>query len=84
VDGTAVDSPQSLRAALLAYPDAFVQTLTEKLLMYAVGRPMHYSDMPFVRAIASDAARDDHRFSSLVLGIVQSPAFQMRVKKAGE
>jgi hypothetical protein len=84
VDGTAVDSPQTLRAALLSYPDAFVQTLTEKLLMYAVGRTMHYSDMPFVRAIASDAARDDHRLSALVVGIVNSPPFQMRVRKAEE
>ena len=80
VDGTAVSSPQSLRAALLAYPDAFEQTLTEKLLMYAVGRSAHYTDMPFVRAIVRDAARENHRFSSLVLGIVNSPPFQMRVK----
>ncbi|HEX5107087.1 MAG TPA: DUF1592 domain-containing protein [Vicinamibacterales bacterium] len=82
VDGTAVSSPQSLRAALLTYPDAFEQTLTEKLLMYAVGRSAHYTDMPFVRAIVRDAARENHRFSALVLGIVNSPPFQMRVKGA--
>jgi len=82
VDGTKVDSPQSLRAALAAYPDAFVQTLTEKLLMYAVGRRAHHTDMPFVRAIARDASREDYRFSSIVLGIVKSPPFQMRVKRA--
>ena len=80
VDGTPVSSPQSLRAALLAYPDAFEQTLTEKLLMYAVGRSAHYTDMPFVRAIVRDAARENHRFSALVLGIVNSPPFQMRMK----
>ncbi len=84
VDGTSVVSPQTLRAALMSYPDAFVQTLTEKLLMYAVGRSSHYTDMPFVRAIARDAARDDHRFSSIVMGIVNSPPFQMRVKTAEE
>jgi hypothetical protein len=82
VDGTPVSSPQSLRAALLAYPDAFSQTLTEKLLMYGVGRSAHYTDMPFVRAIGAAAARDDYRFSAFVLAIVDSPAFQMRVKKA--
>jgi hypothetical protein len=82
VDGTAVDSPQSLRAALLRYPDAFVQTFTEKLLMYAVGRTMHHSDMPYVRAIARGAARDEYRVSSIVMGIVTSPPFQMRVRKA--
>ena len=84
VDGTAVASPQSLRTALLGYPDAFEQTLTEKLLMYAVGRAAHHTDMPFVRQIAGNAAREGHRFSSLVLGIVNSPPFQMRVKRAEE
>jgi hypothetical protein len=84
VDGTAVNGPQGLRAALLTYPDAFEQTLIEKLLMYAVGRSTHYTDMPFVRTIARDAARDNHRFSSIVLGIVNSPPFQMRVRAADE
>ncbi len=78
VDGTPIDGPASLRAALLNYPDAFAQTLTEKLLMYAVGRRAQYYDMPSVRAIARDAARQDYRFSALVLGIVNSQAFQMR------
>ncbi len=84
VDGTAVDSAQSLRKALLQYPDAFVQTMTEKLLMYAAGRASHSYDMPAVRAITHDAARNDYRFSSIVLGIVSSKPFQMRVKKAEE
>jgi hypothetical protein len=79
VDGTAVDGAESLRAALLSYPDAFLQTLTEKLMMYGVGRTAHYYDMPAIRSIARDAAREDYRFSSLVIGIVNSPAFQMRV-----
>jgi len=84
VDGTTIDGAESLRKALVGYSDAFLQTLTEKLLMYAVGRTAHHYDMPVVRAIARDAARDDYRFSSLVIGIVKSPAFQMRVKKAEE
>jgi hypothetical protein len=84
VDGTTVDGAGSLRKALLSYPDAFVQTMTEKLLMYAVGRAMHYYDMPVVRSVARDVASTDYRFSSLVLGIVNSQPFQMRIKKAEE
>jgi len=84
VDGTPVNGVESLRAALMQYPDAFAQTLTEKLLMYAVGRTAHHYDMPVVRAIARDAARDNHRFSSVVMGIVTSQPFQMRVRKASE
>jgi hypothetical protein len=84
VDGTPVDGVQSLRSALLSYPDAFSQTLIEKLLMYAVGRTAHHYDMPAVRAIARDAARDGYRFSSVVMGIVNSQPFQMRIKKAEE
>jgi Protein of unknown function (DUF1592)/Protein of unknown function (DUF1588)/Protein of unknown function (DUF1587)/Protein of unknown function (DUF1595)/Protein of unknown function (DUF1585) len=79
VDGTPIDGVESLRKALLSYPDAFVQTLTEKLLMYAVGRTAHYYDMPAVRAITREAARHDYRFSSIVLGIVGSAPFQMRM-----
>jgi hypothetical protein len=84
VDGTAIDGVETLRAALIGYPDAFTQTLTEKLLMYAVGRTAHHYDMPVVRAITRGAARDDYRFSSLVMGIVTSQPFQMRVKKGEE
>jgi hypothetical protein len=84
VDGTALDGVDSLRNALLARPDAFVQTMTEKLLMYGVGRATHYYDMPAVRTITRDAAHNDYRFSSLVLGIVNSKPFQMRIKKAEE
>jgi hypothetical protein len=84
VDGTAVNGVESLRSALMQYPDAFAQTLTEKLLMYAVGRTAHHYDMPVVRAVARDAGRDNYKFSSLVMGIVNSQPFQMRVKKAAE
>jgi len=84
VDGTALDGVESLRAALLRYPDAFVQTMAEKLLMYAAGRSTHHYDMPAVRAITRDAAKNDYRFSALVTAIVSSEPFQMRVKKAEE
>ena len=83
VDGTRVDGPSSLRQALLDHPQAFVGTMTEKLLMYAVGRETKYYDMPVVRSIMRDAASDHYRFSDLVLGIVKSAPFQMRVREAG-
>jgi hypothetical protein len=79
VDGTAVDGPAALRKALLARSDVFVAVLTEKLLMYGVGRETKYTDMPAVRAIMRDASRNRYRFSDLILGVVKSPAFQMRV-----
>jgi cytochrome c551/c552 len=82
VDGTRVDGPSSLRKALLDRPEAFVGTMTEKLLMYAVGRETKYYDMPVVRAIMKDTASDRYRFSELVLGIVKSAPFQMRIKEA--
>jgi cytochrome c551/c552 len=82
VDGTPVEGPATLRKALLGRPEAFVGTLTEKLLMYGVGRETRYYDMPVVRTIMRDAARDRYRFSDLVLGIVQSAPFQMRMKEA--
>jgi cytochrome c551/c552 len=82
VDGTRVDGPSSLRKALLDRPEAFVGTVTEKLLMYALGRETKYYDMPVVRAVMSDSAHDRYRFSELVLGIVKSAPFQMRMKEA--
>ena len=77
-DGTAFDGAAGLRGALLQRPDLFVTTLTEKLLTYALGRGIEPYDAPAIRAIVRDAARDDHRFSSIVLGIVGSMPFQMR------
>jgi hypothetical protein len=84
VDGSALDGVDSLRSALLRYSDAFAQTMAEKLLMYGTGRSTHYYDMPAVRGITRDAAKNDYRFSSLVTAIVASEPFQMRVKKAEE
>jgi hypothetical protein len=80
VDGTKLSGPDTLRQALVSRSDAFVTTATEKLLTYAVGRAVHYYDMPVVRSVIRDAARNDYRFSSLVLGIVKSVPFQMKVK----
>jgi hypothetical protein len=82
VDGTPVDGASSLRKALLDRPEAFVATMTEKLLMYGAGRETKYYDMPVVRSVMRNAARDRYRFSELVLGIVKSAPFQMRVKEA--
>ena len=77
-DGTKINGPDDLRKALVANPDQFVQTLTEKLMTYALGRTVEYRDMPTVRQIARDDARDGYRFSSLVMAIVNSEQFQMR------
>ena len=77
-DGTKVDGVVSLRKALLSRPELFAGTLTEKLLTYALGRGLDYRDMPAVRAILRDASRDNYRFSTLILGVVHSTAFQMR------
>ena len=77
-DGSKVNGPDDLRKALLANPDQFVQTLTEKLMTYALGRTVGYHDMPTVRAIVRASAKDDYRFSSVVMNIVNSEPFQMR------
>ena len=76
VDGTPVNSPADLRQALMKRPEQFVQTMTEKLMTYALGRSVEYYDMPAVRAIVRNAARDNYRLSSIVLGIVRSAPFQ--------
>jgi mono/diheme cytochrome c family protein len=81
VDGTKLDGPASLRLALLSRSGVFVQTMTEKLLTYGTGRALKYYDMPVVRSIDREAARNDNRFSSLIVGIVKSDPFQMRVKQ---
>jgi hypothetical protein len=72
----------ALRTALLERDDQFVQALTEKLMMYAIGRELEYYDMPQVRAVVRAARAEDYRFSALVLGVVQSDAFRMQRKYA--
>ncbi len=84
LDGTPVDSPKALREALLKRPNVFVGTFTEKLLTYALGRGLDDKDMPTVRAIVRSAEQNDDRFSSIVLGIVKSVPFEMKVKVAQE
>ncbi len=76
-DGTPLDGPASLRSAILRYSDAFINTLTENLMAFAIGRRVEHFDMPSIRSITDEAATNDNRFSSLVLGIVKSPAFRM-------
>lgn len=77
-DGTMFNGPAELRGALLSRPDRFVTTLTEKLMIYALGRGIEYYDLPVIRSIVRDSERNDYRFSSLVLDIVDSQPFQMR------
>jgi mono/diheme cytochrome c family protein len=79
MDGTRVDGVVTLRSALLKDPEIFVGTLTEKLLIYALGRGLGYYDMPSVRAIVRDSAKQNYRFSSLIQGIVRSTPFQKRI-----
>lgn len=79
-DGTPVDGPVALREALLDRPDQFVQTLTEKLMTYGLGRSVEYADMPTVRGIVRAAESEDYRFSALVSGIVNSRQFRMKMQ----
>src|SRR4030095_3243824 len=79
-DGTQVDGPSALRRAILSRPEQFAGTATEMLLTYALGRGLEYYDMPVVRSIVRDAARQNYRFSSIVAGIARSVPFQMRMK----
>jgi hypothetical protein len=79
-DGQVVEGPAGLRSALLRYSPQFVQTFVERLMTYGVGRGMEHTDMPTIRAITRDVAKNDHRFSAIVLGVVRSPQFQMRAK----
>jgi hypothetical protein len=76
--GASVEGLSGLRALLLARPDQFPRTMTEKLMAYALGRRLEYYDRPSVRQIVRGAAANDYRWSSLILGIVKSPAFLMR------
>jgi mono/diheme cytochrome c family protein len=77
-DGTNVDGAVALRQALLARPEVFVRTMTENLMIYALGRGLSATDMPAVRAVMNGAKPGDYRFSQLVFGIVNSTPFRMR------
>jgi len=78
-DGTVFQGPAGLKKLLLTRDrDAFVNTAAEKLLIYALGRGLESYDMPAVRCIAHDAAKDNYRMSALIMGVVKSTPFQMR------
>ena len=77
-DGRIFEGPAGLRDLLLDQPDDFVGTVTEKLLMYALGRGLEYYDMSAVRAIVREAAKQEYRWSSVILGVVESEPFRMR------
>ena len=81
-DGTSFEGPDGMRQALLREPKRFVATVTEKLLTYALGRNVESYDMPAVRAIVRETERNNYRFSSIVLGIVRSTPFQMRMSQS--
>ncbi len=74
--GVAINGVVELRAQLVARPEVFARTVTERLLMYAVNRQLEYFDMPQVRAIVRAAAKENYKLSSIVLGIVNSDAFR--------
>jgi len=82
-DGSDVDGPVALRAAIMRHPDQFVRTLTEKLMTYGLGRGLEFYDMPVVRAVARDAAKKNYRFSAIVAGIVSSSPFRQKAPQAG-
>ena len=79
LDGTKITGVVSLRQALLRQPDMFVQTVTEKLMIYALGRGLQPYDMPSVRGIVRDTAQSNYRFSAIVMSIINSTPFQKRV-----
>ncbi len=81
-NGVKIDGLPGLRSALLKDPEQFPRTLTEKLMAYALGRRLEYYDEPAVRKIVRDAAAKQYRWSSLVVGIVESPGFLMRTPSA--
>jgi hypothetical protein len=83
-DGQHVDGPSGLRQALLRYSPQFVRMFTEKMMTYALGRGVEYSDMPVLRSIVRDAGRENNRFSAIVMGIVKSAPFRMRTKLENE
>ena len=76
-DGSQIDGPDSLRGALLKYKDAVVLSFTESLMTYALGRRVEHYDMPAIRAIVRDAAKNDYRMSAFIQGVIKSAAFQM-------
>jgi hypothetical protein len=81
-DGMPLEGVESLRELTLDRGDQFAQVVTEKLLTYAIGRGLEYEDMPLLRSLTRGAAEDNYRFSSLLMGVIESPAFTMNMKSA--
>lgn len=81
LDGSKLDGVDGLEEALLNRPELFVRTLTEKLMTFGLGRGIEYYDGPAVRKIVADARGDEYRFSKLIMGIVRSTPFQMRMSQ---
>jgi hypothetical protein len=80
-DGTKVNGPAELRQALGKYSGQFVRNITERLMTFALGRGVEYEDMPVIRGIVRDADQDNDRFMAILMGIIKSGPFQMRVKQ---
>jgi hypothetical protein len=82
-DGTRFEGLSGLRTLLASHQEDFVRTLTGKLLAYATGRGIEYTDLPAIRKVSRDATRDDYRWSSMILGVVSSPPFSMGISGGG-
>jgi hypothetical protein len=80
VDGTKVDGVATLRASLVKRSDTFARVVAEKMLTYALGRGVEFEDMPVVRSIVKESAANKYKFTSMIMGIVKSPAFQTNMK----
>jgi hypothetical protein len=76
-DGTKIDGPADLRAALVKHQDVLLLSFSESLMTYALGRRVEAFDMPAIRKIVRDAAKNDYRMSSFILGVVNSAPFRM-------
>ena len=83
-NGIQFNGPAALRSVLLSHPEQFANTVTDRLLTYALGRGVEYYDQPAIRKITREAASNNYRWSSLILGIVNSTPFQMRMSKPQE
>jgi hypothetical protein len=80
-DGTKIDGAIGLQKAITAKPEQFVRTITQVLMVYGLGRGTEAYDMPVVRSIAREAGKKDNKFSTIVLGIVNSQPFQMKMAR---
>ncbi len=82
LDGTKIEGPAGVQQVLQARREQFVKTVSEKLMVYALGRPVEYYDRPALRKVTTQAAANSNRWSSVILGIVNSMPFQYQSKGA--